>query len=219
LTHFYDHLYGTAWKQAQFAISKINSNLNWEVCADMIATRRLKPPPYLSDQIKHLLTIASGKWPGFKPALDDQTAPISTLQDAFIEAYQLKKYIPTLMHIHLPCQDEKIAVYYSLYYPTLLEGTPRKQIASTIMLDLRNIKLLLDTLKINHKTDNLSNTTIPYSTQFDFFHIEKDKYQDIKPSNLIAEEDPTFSQEQKKFPDRVFCNTSPFWRGCIKITT
>ena len=44
--------------------------------ADAIATRSLKPPTYIADQVKHLLAIAVGVYPAFIPANNEDAAPI-----------------------------------------------------------------------------------------------------------------------------------------------
>jgi hypothetical protein len=206
---FYEEIYKQAWTQAQFAMSKLVIDLNWQCFADAIATRRLKPPPYIVDQVKHLLAIAAGVYPAFRPAINEDAAPIKCIQAAFVDIYNLRKYIPTIMHIVEINARSAVPVYYSLYNATLLAGTPKKKIFSTIMLDLRDIKLLLDTIKDTTKTQ----------IDFEYFHVENDIYNEIQPSTMICDDDPNFLTGLNNFPDREFCSTSPFWRGCIRITT
>ena len=73
---FYEEIYKQTWTQAQFAISKMVIDLNWQYFADAIAARRLKPPTYIADQVKHLLAIAVGVYPAFIPANNEDAAPI-----------------------------------------------------------------------------------------------------------------------------------------------
>lgn len=217
---FYNYIFKNAWQQAKFAISKIQLSLNWETFINAISARNFKPTPYLSDQVKHILAIASGKWPAFRPAeINDDIAPIKGLQEAFIETYLLKKYIPTIMHTHLPNIGDRIPVYYSLYYPTLLEGSPHKKISSSIMLDIRDIKFILETLKGRHLSHNKFKLEAISQATFDFFHVENDIYHEIKSSSEIPKDDPAFLQCSDKYNNREFCASSPFWRGCIRIIT
>lgn len=208
-----------AWNQAQFAIKKMELSLTWEAYVKAITSRNLKPNIYLADQLKHIISIAAGMWPGFRPADDCQiVAPTRGIQQAFVDIYQLKEYLPTLMHAYyLLNSDIHLPVYYSLFFPAILEGTPHNESSSTIMFDLKNIKLLLDTaLERNNDNDSSLNQIIR-KTRFDYFHVESDKMQEIQPSRIIPENDSALFNDQKQFKDRTFCATSPFWRGCIRI--
>ena len=215
---FHHHIHSLAWTEAQRAIGKQVDSLNWQEYSDAIAARRLKPPPYLVDQIRHIIGITEGHWPGLRPTNDENVAPIALIQQVLIEIYQLKYYIPTIMHIHLLKKGANTPVYYSLYFPTLLEGTPNKQLASTIMSDLREIKRIYDTIKNHIKNSQEKHGLAINQAEFEFFHIEKDIYNEFKQSTLIPEEDLAFLEDKKKFIDKKFCASSPFWRGCIRIT-
>ncbi len=217
---FHDYLFKHAWHQSRFAIGKVDLSLCWETFAEAISSRRLKPTPYLADQIKHIMLIVSGKWPGFKPADDLQKiAPTTGLQKAITEVYSLKQYLPTIMHVDSYENSQFSPIYYSLYFPTLLEGSPNNRSSSTIMLDLRDAKLLLEILKNSFGGNKKFNHNEFQKTQFDYFHVEPDKYNEIKLSKAIAIEDSGFLKEKRQYPARVFCATSPFWRGCIRISS
>jgi len=110
-----------------------------------------------------------------------------------------------------------LPVYYSLFYPILLEGSPQSTRASTIMLNLRDTKLLLDLLKRSYNAKSKFNYDFIRRAQFEYFHVESDKYCEIKQSQLIPNSDPAF-QQKDLFKDRTFCSTSSFWRGCIRIS-
>jgi len=218
--NFKEYLIGQAWHQAQFAISKIGFNLTWEHFAQAIAARHLKPIPYLVDQIKHVLLIALGRWPGFKTAdTTDLVAPIQGLQRAIVEVYDLKKYLPTCLHISSLERDHEQPLYYSLSLPTLLEGLAhRNPESSTIMIDTRNIKQLMDTLLPAISQCSHSEIERLRSTRFEYFHVESDPYGEIVPSHTLPTLDPQLLTLQTQFPDRLFCSTSQFWRGCLRIS-
>ncbi len=216
---FYQYLFKYAWNQAQFAIKKMELSLTWASCVKAITSRNLKPNIYLADQLKHIISIAAGMWPGFRPADNSQlVAPIQGIQQAFVDIYQLKDYLPTLMHAYYLLDSAvNLPVYYSLFFPAILEGAPHNQSSSTIMHDLKNIKLLLDTaIERNQDNDSSFNEIIKHA-RFDYFHVETDKLQEVQPSQLLPNADSALLQEQTYFKDRTFCSTSPFWRGCIRI--
>jgi hypothetical protein len=217
---FKEYLFKNAWHQAQFAISKVNLNLEWEYFVEAITDRQLKTSIYLTDQVKHILLVAMGRWPGFKTTDgSEQIGPIQGLKKALMEIYNLKKYYPTIMHASSLEKDAGTPLYYSLSYPSLLEGSPYRKKESTVILNLREIKLLLDTAKMVYQNRNKMGNHILTQTQFDYFHVEEDKYQEIKLSKALPDFDNTLLSHRDQLPDREFCATSEFWRGCIRIST
>lgn len=216
---FKDYIYKQGWDQAEFSIGKMECSLQWEMFAEAISMRNLKPRPYLADQVKHILSIASGKSPAFRPAVNNQhIAPIEGLQKAIIDIYQLKDYVPTVMYVCALNEIENHSpVYYSLSFTTLLEGTPIDQSTSTIMLDCRKIKLLLDTLKKYAKNNASFDSNIIHKVEIDFFHSNHDKRGEIRSSSDIFLEDASFGADKERFLNRRLCDQSLFWRGCIRI--
>jgi hypothetical protein len=217
---FKDYLVMNAWHQAQFAISKMGLNHSWEYFLHAMVARNLKPTPYLIDQVKHILLIALGQRPGFKPAEQNNlVAPIDDLQQAIANIYDLKKHLPTLLHINSLEMDSRTSLYYSLSFPTLLEGLPyHPNITSTIIVDIRNIKHIIDIVTTtfnqfnNHEIKQLS------QIGFEYFHVEPDPYGEILSSQQLPVVDEKLLALNTKFPDRSFCATSKFWRGCIRIS-
>jgi hypothetical protein len=213
---WYRYLSKTAWQQSQYAIEKITFSLFWQAFTNAISSRNLKPRSYLVDTIKHLLLICSGASPAIIPANHKQTlfAPILQLQQAIVDIYQLRDYLPTIMYAaSLNDLKKQLPVYYSLSYPTLVEGSPFNTSFSTVMLDLRDIKLLMDTLiyRVNIKDNFIKNL------KFEYFHTGDDIYKEIKSSNKAQKEDSRLTDDLALFSDRKFCETSIFWRGAIKI--
>jgi len=201
--------------QSHYNITKLDFALLWQACIKAITNRNLKPIPYLSDTIKHLLFISMHNTPAFIPAGQSQlTAPINGLQKAFIDTYFLKDYLPTILYPAILNKHESPNIYYSLAFPTLLEGSPLNKNLSTLMLNIKSIKLMLDTVlrEIGHENKFIKNS------QFQYFHVEDDNLGEIQSSRLIPQLDPAFNQDNIYFSDRTFCATSAFWRGCIKIS-
>ncbi len=212
---FFSYLFQQAWKQAQnFLLERIDVILKWEKFVEAIANRHLKPNQYISDHVKYLISMAMGNSPGFIPAYNEQNiAPVKGIQNIFMDIYLLKYYQPTLMYISSSNTIFERPVYYSLAHPTLLEGSPEKSNHATLMLNLKEIKLIMDTL-----ADRAEDSNLLKHFQFDYFHVEKDKFAEIKITDDIRKTDATFQLQEKLFSDRVFCATSPFWRGCIRIS-
>ena len=214
---FQKYIFKLCWAQLQLLRDATEFSLLWSSFADAISSRNLKPRPYLVDTLKHLVSIASGSGVAFKPAIDESALPVSLIQDAYIHCYNLKTYFPTLMQ---PCKlkGEDKMVYYSLAFPTVLESTPYVRNAPSIIEDQRNIKRLLDTLIRTIKIDNSVINPIKH-VKYDFFHTDIDQYGEILSSTDMVEQDPTFASfDVKRFKDRTSCASSPFFRGCIRIS-
>lgn len=214
---FQKYLFKLCWSQLQLFRDAAEFSLLWSLFGDEISNRSLKPRPYLVDTLKHLVSIANGAGVAFKPAITETALPVSLIQKAYVDFYNLKTYIPTLMQ---PCKlaGENTKVYYSLTLPTVLESTPYVRNAPSLIEDERDIKRLMDTLiRTIKKSSNLINPI--KHVKYDFFHSDIDQYGEILSSRHIAEEDAAFSSSgSKQFKDRTFCATSPFFRGCIRIS-
>ena len=214
---FQKYIFKLCWQQMQLLRDSTEFSLLWASFADAMSSRNLKPRPYLIDTLKYLVSIANGAGVAFKPVLDESALPVSFIQDAYINFYNLKTYIPTLMQ---PCKLEQDIknVYYSLSLPTVLESTPYVRNAPSLIEDERDIKRLLETLTHTIKVKDFIINPIKH-VRYDFFHTDVDQYGEILSSKNIAEEDPSFTSfDLDQFNDRIFCTTSSFFRGCIRIS-
>ena len=219
-TKFRNYLSRNIREPSRYSISKTNFGLEWRKYAEAITSRRIKPEIYLLDQLKHVLSVARGDYPAFIPIDDSQNlAPTISIENAFIETYGLKEYFPSILSAisisNLKCNE---SVYYSLSLPTLLDGSPLKKNSSTIMLDLRKIKSLIDTISRCVVNKELNKEVAIAQNKFEYFHTECDKFGSILPSSKISELDSRFCVTKKIIDERKFCHTGQFFKGCIKIT-
>lgn len=208
---FREFLFKNAWTQAQFSMGRVNQSLLWESFSESISRRNLKPRPYLIDQTKHILSMCSGKLPGFRPLINNSSAPAELIKDVFLNIYQLKNYYPELIGIASLNAIEKKPIYYSLNFSTLLDGSTYNKNSNTIMVDLKEIKLLLDTLHDFSKTHHEFKNNITEKVNIDYFHAQEER--EVVDVKKILNTDPDFTNRD----DLVFCETSPFWKGCVRI--
>lgn len=214
---FQKYIFKLCWSQMQLLRDSTEFGLLWSSFSDAISSRNLKPRPYLIDTVKYLASIANGAAVAFRPAIDESALPLSIIQDAYINCYNLKTYIPTIMQPS-KLRDEVKKVYYSLALPTVLGSTPFVRNAPSLIEDERDIKKLLETFIRTIKDSHLISYPLAH-VKCDFFHTDDDQYGEILSSKEIEKEDPNFSSfNSKKFQSRVFCTTSPFFRGCIRIS-
>ncbi len=215
-SRFYSYIYKEAWQIANFVLTKFNIELEWESFASAIANRHLKPSQYIANTIKHLTAIGFGYYPGFRIAdKSEKSAPIKGLQRVFAEDYKLDGYLPLMMHIAPLNAVKTHPVYYSLSYPTLLEGSPTRSLnRNTLMLDIKEIMTNVSAIKSRTSPNN-----IIHQLNFDYFHVEHDKYQEVTPSSLMTSYDTTLLPDKKFNQARIFPTKSQFWKGCIAMTT
>lgn len=188
------------------------------------ANRNLKPNPYLADTAKHLLAIGEGPAPGFRVAVDDSAAPISSLQQIYLDSYQLKNYAPLFMHLeHFDMYNCEHPVYYSLQFPTTIEFSPKSRRLSSAMEELREIRHVMRSVQAEIVGDKgkLGDTPmyeLATVVDYSYYHSDKDQYDEIESTTLLPENDLSMQAQLAKFPGRTFAETSPFVRGCVRVS-
>lgn len=219
-TKLREYLLRECWKQAGVVIEKTFA-LIWQQFSSSTALRRFKPRIYVTDTIRHLVSLATGFVPGFVAATDSELlAPVDIIKSAYTDVYELKSYLPTLM---MPAilSPEHPTIYYSLGYPTLLEGHPEISNTRNTVVNLREIKQLMDNMYsycqkrlfgVEKFDDFIKNV------QFDYFHKILDSCNEISDAATLIDIDSAFQENHGDNKEREFCSTGPFLNGCIKIS-
>lgn len=202
-----------AWQQSLYSQIQTSFSPLWEDFTKEVTRRNLKPKPYTINTLKHIMAIGTGFFPGFIATnnRNNTALPGEHIQNAYINSYELKKYIPTIMapaHFNTVNQP----VYYSLSIPTLLEYAPQAGNSRSIMADLRELKQLVSILFICLKNNGISN-----HISCDFFHSDLDNLLEIRPTNKMLSEDKNLIVNNQ-YLERDFADNSPFFRGCIRIS-
>ncbi len=216
---FYNHLFSMAWFQSQYLRTHTAFALFWKKFINALLERNLRPRPLQTDTIKHLLFIATGLVPGFRPVgKDESLMPSEILQNIYSDVYKIKSHLPILMqpgHYYGNLSDQP--VYYSLSFPTLIESSlnPRQQ--PTIMEDLREISYLLEVLKDNFSQTDDQLVKIFHDSVFNCFHCDNDIYNRILPAANMPAIDKRFAENWICDSMKTFPSVAPFLRGCIGI--
>ncbi len=212
-----------AWQQMLYWSNHIYLDYTWEKFVNELIYRKIILKRYLLDTLKHIIFIGCGTIPGFRLAdTNDEVAPISTIQKAYVTSYDLKNYAPLIMHADmLSAYKEPNCLYYSLQAPTLPVKPPEWKENPSAMKVLRELNIYIevfknvfnkfDSVKINNVLDFMDNI------DFSFFHSDADKYQIVKSTSILCNQDKIFLEQLKKFPKKKFSESSPFLRGCIKV--
>lgn len=216
---FKNFLYAQGWIHTHYVREETDIKLEDQIFFSMITKRNLKPRPYLINTIKHLVGIAKGFVPGFKVANDLTAAPISLIQDVYMDAYRLS-YLPTMMHPYsLLSYNKNVFLYYSLVVPTLRESVEQPRNVPTIITDLRDITLLMsiyqEAVKEASQLDGVDR--FMKKVNYAYFQESSNAYKEIQ-SNKSITEDHNFLLDLARYPSSSFCFTSRFFRGCIRIS-
>jgi len=218
-----NHFYEIGWNQSMYWRSTITLKLIWQQFAAITRRDNIKCGAYQLETLKHLISMGVGALPCFSANnKNDLVAPISKLQEVFLDIYELE-YIPTIMFPqHLTMNGEKNSGYYSINEPTLIESVPKTREVLSIMQATRDIKELFESFKHEVMTNTLKveNTPIYYlinNANFEFIHTAPDSSGHLKTSSKLPISDPSLVNITEKYKTRNFCCTSNFLRGCVRI--
>lgn len=131
------YFYKKMWQKTAYWRNQVFYDYNFSLAQNRC---NLKPNPYLMDTLKHLLAVMVSALPGFSANGNDDCAPISFIKKAYIECYQLKDYIPTILHPAYFDDDEE-NLFYSLQFPTTLVFSPKSNQANNLQ-QLRELQHL-----------------------------------------------------------------------------
>lgn len=219
-TTFNNFLLITSWKNNDFW----RNNYFWNLIFSIIhETHENKPSPFLVDHVKQAFSIGVGGAPGFAPSLNDNSAPITSLQKIYQEIYRLE-YPPVILEpTFFNLFDEKPRpVYYSFAFPNASEFSPRTQQKISVITLLCRLESLLNRFCRELATGkfNISDTYLQKvidTVEFTCFQHVNKKNGGIQDSNIIPLEDPTFLQTANGTIYKEFPATAPFVTGCIRI--
>lgn len=219
---FHNYLLKMAWRSSYTSAPRWDKTLLWEKFCQVIRAKNLKPGPYMMDTVKHLFSIALGSAPGYKIVADKQDAlPSVLLEQAYMDVYLLKDYAPIMMRPYrLGRNRENVPVYYSLGYPTLIEGSPTIRKAPSIITELRELKKLISIFQsvLSEEVDSMGGI-IPSQLQYEYYHSGDDPFGEIRNSLDIEEMDGIISScLNHRYPGREFSAYGPFLRGCVGVT-
>lgn len=172
----------------------------------------------MTQLIMMMLNVA----PGFIPLTDDSIMPVTLIQSAFTEHYNLKNYTPTIMGPgYLRDTDHlRQAIYFGLKHPCFFQFAPRENEseshASEFFAFYRVFVRLLDLIKNKNylHADNLLYQKIN-STEFNFYHPNNTGYRGFKSTTEIPLRDRVFAEAEARglqFPAK-----SHFFYGCVQI--
>lgn len=216
---FHNYLLVKSWVQAEYMHNKVQLSLTWEAFASIIRNKNLKPGPCILANIIHNIFMANGTAPGFKPAdTSELLLPSQTIEYAYENVYMLKEYAAIVMHPwKLGAMNNFDAIYYSLSYPTMVEGTPAIRHAPSIISEMRDLRMLMKTFEEILKQHSGFTYKLMKDVNFEYFHHEEDRYDEITNSKYLTKGDQNLLECLSRFKEKKFPHQGPFFRGCIRV--
>ncbi len=169
-------------------------------------------PPRIMPFLKQLFFTMGGCFYGFAPTLDETLAPISLIQQAYHDIYELE-YEPIIMAPTVLDIASCKTVYYSLNYPVCLEFVDRGRLpgSNSKLLDELEHHFLKYKKQLAQNQLKIQNTRIYQSlsqVKVEFLHA------DLHDSEKII---ASFSQYQGKY-GKLFPINSGFLRGYVRFS-
>ncbi len=218
--NFHYYIAKKSWIQSKNTRIKDEFSVMWEAFNSAIGARRLKPTSYIVNTVMHNIFLANGAIAGFRPVSDDNQLllPSLSIEYAYQNIYQLKEYAPIIMEPAVLNSARDInSVFYSLAYPTLLEGTPALRQKTRIINELREVRRLMQML--DKTIDQQKNQIFQFikDSKFDYFHTQPDNQGEITDSKNILEDD-LIKCCMQRFLGKKFPYQGPFFHGFIKVS-
>lgn len=172
------------------------------------------------ETVKHLFKMAADVTPGFRPAINDESAPIGLLTKAYTTAYNMlarPKYAAIIMEPTRFSMKNDAALYHSINHASFTTkpvGSSKKKSQIALLEEIRVITELYAKGIAERKHDVKSLYDVTMSTKFSYYHTNPENYSKIKNAALLGVEDKGFmSNEYSEFP-----SNAAFFKGCIKIS-
>lgn len=209
--HFRCYLYRQAWGNSYYFQSPWEPIFSW-----IRKQQHIQYEPYIINTVEHLLMIGSGIMPGFGPAIDDSSAPITRLQYVYRHFYELEQYEPVIFQLQrFDMNKPNQCSYYSLGYPTVTRFFPRTAKITTKLNDLICIKLAmkkyLTELSKNSYVRNTILATLSQRVYYHYFH-NVDNHSGIESCDAILKYDTLLKNLMQNHP---IPKNSPFLQGSI----
>lgn len=218
------YLHEKAWRHYEHQRCRIYYDIAFSI---MQKNRNLKPNPYLTDTARHLFSIALGDAPGYIPADNNHGLPTEIIQQAYVESYGLKKYIPTIMKpTRFLYETEQLPIYYSLQNPSTFMFSPKSRTSSSTVFEMRELQHIMNIFmnELSRENAMCADTVMNLAAKdikFNYYHNKIDRHRIIQSTDMIPSIDKRFEaiNQNLRVTGSSFASDSPFVRGCISIST
>jgi hypothetical protein len=204
-------IFEIGWKQSQrIRDQAVLDHLN-ELFNTLMNKRKTTIPPAIVEKIKHFLMLGNGSLPGFGPALDETFLPVSTIQKAYRDIYQLKQYAPLIAQPQFLIPGAPI--YYFLNFP--YSASIYKSGIKSLLSELKYIKTTFQHFLIElKKSPNVELFKNIDRIHYRFFHRGAEAGEILAASSMAALDKRWMAQVHEE----AFPNHAPALSGCIQLS-
>lgn len=229
--HWFENLQTDKWaKLHRYLLNRLwegssfwRNRFTWGFALSQIETKLgIKPTGFIRDIAKHLFAVATGNIPAFSTALNDELAPISLVQEAYVDIYRLN-YAPIIMQpTYFSIEDSSEPVYFSLQYNTSLELSLKSAYKTSAIEDLYQLYSLMNKYLSELTSDESQVLASPLlqlrSLLLSYFHNEIDGYQSFQNISNLTQSDKNFKEISKRFNNLPAPESASFFKGCIRLS-
>lgn len=223
---FHNMILQDGWNQSAYWRNKVTFDIVWEIFTNQLIKNNIKPNPYFVSVLKHLVLVGMGILPSSVAAGDSALSiPATGLQEAYLETYKLREYIPTIFVPHIRSRSDGFPIYYSLQQPALLESALTFRNVQSVFAAMPEIIFLMDQLKQEIlqgevKSENTPIDAFSKDVICDYFHSDTTDNCDnrIRHTSEMPSEDKRLIYMPKGYGKRKFAETGNFIRGCIRFS-
>jgi hypothetical protein len=219
---FYYYLLRTVWGSTEFVRNQPIWNTIFSLILQDYETR---PSAYITDTVKYLMHVGIGAQPGFSPARNNLSAPISGLQQVYTNEYEIRNYPPIIMcpEKYQMSSNESFPVYYSLQFPTAIEFGKSSRARPSLISDLHDIRSLLMRYEREISSDKYHTDGTPIhelfqKTNFDYFHNNVELHSGMQNSKFMPEKDSGLLTTLDGVKYETFPDMCSFVKGCIRLS-
>lgn len=216
-----NYIYKKGFQHSELGRRKLLLEIVWQKLGVILANAGFKSEPYIIDTFKHVIDIFLGGSSGSRPAIDNHSGPITEIQRAYLEFYNLDQ-VPTIMN---PCRfslSKNQPVYYSMQTPMVISPNMNFRKINTIIEEMREFMMFKTTIVQDYGNIKINNARLHdllKLMKLEFYHSDLYSYgREIRPASEIPLHDPDFLYSPINNPSLKFADNGSFIRGCIKIS-
>ncbi len=204
-------IFETGWKQSQrIRDQAVLDHLN-ELFNSVMDKRKTTIPPAIVEKIKHFLMLGNGSLPGFGPAMDETFLPVSTIQKAYHEIYQLKHYAPLITQPQFLKPGEPIYYFLNFPYSASIYKSGIKSLLSELKYIKTTLHYFLTELKKSPNAELFQNID---RIHYQFFHRGAEAGEILAAASM-----PELDKRwMTHLHGQAFPSHAPVLSGCIQLS-
>lgn len=188
-----------------------------------LQSRNLIKDPYLSSVARFLYGLGERHFHSYVVAQDNQAAPLEGIQSIFTNLYNLN-YAPTMVHSGIFSNDDPLRpCYYSLSHSSIMDFMPKTKNFASKFNNVLDIKDIMNRTLAYIREDNFGLIKTPVykianEVEYSYYHTDAKQEKDgVSHVSKIVERDAALIHEARRFSNLAFCDSSSFFRGCVRI--